>query len=388
MIAALAAALLLLTGTAHAGTSLRPLQQERLRADASAAAADSEHDTQRRNVRERSTDLDAATAQLAAARTPDGLDEKKLAAAMDALARAKAAYDATVARERATMVGAVQAEAAARAARQTLTDAVTQWSAEGEALVRAAVHAAAGDIVRSPRDHAACLDQDCSPISAREHAALVLIGAVGPAFDPKAWPAEAGQDMTLLPPAIAQRTLMRTLRDAVATATKAAQEAKDAAAQQQASVAAMQSDRSAALQALLDAYFRPTPGGHAQEVIAQAADAYTAAARKAEPPTDAITDKPSTAKKAAEEHRDTLLAFFGDAGRATQRAALLAGRGAVLTASGTALAVCRAKACAPTSGLEAAAFVVIGAAMPGAEKPLADVVDLTADRRWVFRLPQ
>ena len=52
------------------------------------------------------------------------------------------------------------------------------------------------------------------------------------------------------------------------------------------------------------------------------------------------------------------------------------------------LAVCRAKVCAPTSGLEAAAFVVIGAAMPGAEKPLADVVELTADRRWVFRLPE
>ena len=384
MIAALAAALLLLTGTAHAGTALRPLQQERLRADASAAAADSEHDIQRRNVRERSTDLDAATAQLVAARTPDGLDEKKLAAAMDALARAKAAYDAAVARERAAMVGGVQAEAGARAARQALTDAVTQWSAEGEALVHAAVHAAAGDVVRSPRDHAACLDQDCSPISAREHAALVVIGAV----DPREWPADAAQEMALLSPATAQRTIMRTLREAATAAAKAAQEEKDTTARQQASLVATQSDRSAALQALLDAYFRPTPGGHAQEVIVQAADAYTQAARKAAPPADATEDKTSAAKKAAEARRDAMLAFFGDAGRATQRAALLAGRGAVLTASGTSLAVCRAKVCAPTSGLEAAAFVVIGAAMPGAEKPLADVVELTADRRWVFRLPE
>ena len=57
----------------------------------------------------------------------------------------------------------------------------------------------------------------------------------------------------------------------------------------------------------------------------------------------------------------------------SERAALLAGRGYILSANGTALSICRDKACEPASGLEAAAFIVIGAAMPRkgiAERPI------------------
>ena len=53
---------------------------------------------------------------------------------MDSLARAKAGYDAAVDRERTALIMSVQADAGVRAARQAVTDAVTGWSAEGEAL--------------------------------------------------------------------------------------------------------------------------------------------------------------------------------------------------------------------------------------------------------------
>jgi hypothetical protein len=37
--------------------------------------------------------------------------------------------------------------------------------------------------------------------------------------------------------------------------------------------------------------------------------------------------------------------------------------------------------------LEAAAFVVIGAETPGAEKTLSAYLARTPDKRWVFRVP-
>ena len=85
-------------------------------------------------------------------------------------------------------------------------------------------------------------------------------------------------------------------------------------------------------------------------------------------------------------HLADALEAFADMGRAVRRAALLAGRGNMLRADGT--AICIIERCAPASGVEAAAFVVIGAAAPGAEQKFAGLIEATPERRWVFKLPR
>jgi hypothetical protein len=336
-------------------------------------------------------DITKAEHDLAAARTAAGFDNKKLSAAMEALARGKAGYDAAVQTERAAMIAMVQAEATARAARQALTDAVTEWTAEGEALERAAARALSGESAPTAREHTACLGDDCAPVSAREHAALVTIGAVGPVFDLKDWPADAAREMTLLSPPT--QMTVRDLRASAALAAKIATETQEIVTARRAPLAAALPAWDGALKALLDAYFRPQGNSHAEENLAMAVTGYEDAVAKLKPVTAAYreaaiaADTAAAGKAPAATRLTDVLTFTGDAGRAVKRAALLAGRGDGLTVSGNGVAVCRDKACVPTAGTEAAAFVVIGAAPPGAEKSLTGLIATTRDGRRVFKLP-
>jgi colicin import membrane protein len=389
---ALLLVVLTLAAPVHAGTPLAPLQAEQARAERLAAEAAAAREAQRQAVVDRFAEIEAAAARVRGA-LAERAGDAKLGAAMDALARGKAGYDAALGREREAMIASVQADAAARAARQALTDAVTGWMAQGEALERAAMRAAAGEVVPSPRESASCLERDCSPIPPREHAALATMGAVGPAFASQEWTSEAGATNGVFPLDAAAETRIRNLRAAAADATAKARANQDALSVRRPPLAAALPAWEAALKTLLDAYFRPQANSHAEENLAMAAEGYEMAAANLRPQTQAYraaslaVDATMAAPGIAAARLDAAVATFGDIGRAVQRAARLAGRGYRLAAAGKGWATCRDRDCIPAAGLEAAAFVVIGAAAPGVEKGFDGLLVPTADRRWVFKLP-
>ncbi len=387
MMRGLTVAFVLIAGSAQAGTPLRPLQLEATRTAAAATTARNAQIALHDATLARFVETAPAVEALRQAQDMPA-NEKTLATAMDQLARVKAAYDAASNRERAGMIASVQAEAAARAARQALTDAVNTWSAEGEALEHAAQRAGSGEVARTARENTACLDQDCSPVSAREHSALVLMGAVGPVFDAKDWPDEAAREMTLLAPSAAATPRLRGLRDAREAATKASQQATTAASTARANFEAPLPNWQARLYGLLESYFHP-PKETSVPDAARAFldfDANVRANAEANRSATQAADAAKAAVTTTEARLNEAVDAFADMGRATRRAALLAGRGNLLRADGT--AICLAERCAATSGVEAAAFVVIGAAAPGAELKFANLIEQTPDRGWVFKPPR
>ena len=380
MIATLAAALLL-TGVAEAGTPLRSLQAEAARASGAGTALATAREAARQAVVDRYRDIEAGEALLARAHGPQGLDTKKLSAAMDALAKAKAAYDGALARERAATITSVQA------------DAANGWTAEGEALAQAARRADAGESVPRKPERSACLADECAPIGAREQAAMIAIGAIAPGTTAADWPTDTAAEMTLLPPDLPTRAIVRRLRADLQAATESAKTAQDALSARRPAFGPVLGPWETALTELFDAYFRPQITSHAEETLAMAVDGYEKATAAVKPVAAAyraasIAVDDALAKRApAEAALSARVTFFADTGMAVTRAARLAARGAVLSAQGNAVAECIGTVCTPTGGLEAAAFVVIGAETPGAEKTLSAYLARTPDKRWVFRVP-
>lgn len=237
------------------------------------------------------------------------------------------AFEAAERREAAQTISAVQATAAFRRARQALNEAVNVAVEQGDALERAAARAARGEVAPSVSDLLACDGPDCQPVSVREHAALVLMGAVGPAFDPAKWPQEgATPPVSVLAYAPAKPPLV-ILRRAVDDATQRARAAGREVAR------------------LRDALRgEPESPVVVKQYAAARAEADAAAAERAD----------------AEARLSDAVRDFANAGRSLKRAALLAGDGYVLKSGGR--RVCSPTACAAADGLEAAAFIVLGAA--------------------------
>ena len=379
---------ILTSATVEAAEPLGPLQVIAEAAARTATVRAAEREASRQAVVDRFGDVTRAEDALMAARNRERFDDRKLAAAMDALARGKATYDATLTKERAAIVGSVQADAATRAARQSLKDAAVVWASQGEALQRATTRAQAGEFAPSATRYTACLDTDCSPIAAQDHAAMIAIGAVGPAFETESESQEALHVITVLPPGAAT---VRTLRDAANTAATTGQrDAEDVTAHRK-PLFAVVPPWDTAVQNMLDVYFRPQANSHAEELLTMAADDLSRAsnalrsAGQSYRSASLAADASAATRRAAEEKLSRALTIFADQGRAISRAAVLAERGYILSSNGSSL--CREAVCQPASGLEAAAFLVIGAAAPAAEKSLGALIEPTADKRWVFRRP-
>jgi hypothetical protein len=96
-------------------------------------------------------------------------------------------------------------------------------------------------------------------------------------------------------------------------------------------------------------------------------------------------DSARAAQAIADENLRLALRFFADSGRALKRAALLAGDGYALARG--AKRACAGKTCVSAEGLEAAAFLVLGAAedLGDGLKSCAPFVVKTADGEFVFR---
>jgi hypothetical protein len=259
-----------------------------------------------------------------------------------------ATFSADEKREADNTIGTLQTTAALRSARQALAEAVNDAAEQGEALEHAAARAASGEVAPSVVDLLSCDGPDCMPISAREHAAMVMMGAVGPTFDPAKWDAAASPVTVLAydPNALPLAALRRAAKDAADQAQRAVLQA-------------------AAAQATL----RTTSTAAAMDAYAQAL---------------AATDVAESAKRAADQRLQDALRAFADDGRALKRAALLAGDGYALASDGR--KVCRGAMCLPAEGREAAAFLVIGAAQDvnGGVKRFGAFVTRTADGRVVF----
>jgi len=251
-------------------------------------------------------------------------------------------------REQAAVIGALQSTAALRRARQALTEAVTDAVEQGEAIERAAARAGHGDVAPSVSDLLACDGPDCVPVSAREHAALVFMGAVPAGFDFAKWPPETPAVTALAyqpeaPPFAGLRAAARS-----ATAHAGATQKNVAAAQTHLQT---RGDR-------------------------EAAEAYARARSEAE--------TAQAARAAADERLAQAARRYADAGRALKRAALLAGDGYALKADGR--RVCRAADCLTGEGLEAAAFLVLGAAEDNrSPKGLDAFITRTPAGSFVFR---
>ena len=247
----------------------------------------------------------------------------------DAPRQDRAAATLTVAeqREATAAIGTMQATAALRRARQALNEAVNEAVEQGESLERAAARAARGELAPSVSDLIACDGPDCTPVSAREHAALVLIGAVGPNFDPGQWPPKD----TALPITVLTYT-PQTLPLVVL------RQAADVAARRAAAAGA----EAARLREMLRA-----DSSHASNLASYARARLDA-------------DAALTERNAAEARVQQALRRYADAGRSLKRAALLAGDGYALKSGGR--KACAAAVCISADGLEAAAFIVIGAA--------------------------
>jgi len=251
-------------------------------------------------------------------------------------------------REQAALFTTVQSTAAVRRARQALTEAVQRFADQGEALEDAAARAARGELVPSVSDLITCDGPACEPVSERVHTAMALIGAVGPSFDPAKWqPEETSALLAKDAPSLAQ------LR---AAADKAAAAAQDTSKEMHELRESLSGDDTS-----MSAYAR----------------ARTAA------------DTARAASEAAQAQLDRTLRHYGDIGRALKRAALLAGDGYVLKPSRK--QICHmdppGDQCQPTDGLEAAAFLVIGATddMKGGLKTFRPYVAQGMDDRALFR---
>jgi hypothetical protein len=251
-------------------------------------------------------------------------------------------------REQAASIGALQSITALRRARQALTEAVTDAVEQGEAIERAAARAAHGDVAPSVSDLLACDGPDCVAIPVREHTALVLMGAVGASFDPTKWspPEHAITALPYLPAALPLRTLRTAADDARRTA--------------QAAQAVMIQSRT--------------------DVQSGVPDTMTTYARAR-----VAADAAQATRAAAEATLEQTLRGYADAGRALKRAALLAGDGYSLQRGGR--RVCAGDDCIAAQGLEAAAFLVLGAAadMNEGRRTLKDFVIPAADGGFVFR---
>ena len=261
------------------------------------------------------------------------------------------AYIAMENREAQLAIANLQSLAAVRRARQTLTEAVNDYVEQGEALEHAATRAAAGEVVPSVRDLLVCDGADCTPVSDDEHAALILIGAVGPTFDPAQWPPEDAPSPVTVRAYTPRALPLATLHH---DTTDAADRAQAAAVRADAAKAEMNRE--------------PGNTGFAENYARALADA----------------DAAQAAWAAAETKTQHALHEFANEGRALKRAALLAVDGYALKAGGG--KVCNPSTCIAAEGLEAAAFLVIGAAedINGGLKSFGSFV-AAADGRVVFR---
>lgn len=242
-------------------------------------------------------------------------------------AGALAAFAVAEQREASAAIGGLQATAAYRRARQALTEAVNDAVEQGEAVERAAARAGRGEVAPSVSDLLICDGPDCVLVTAREHTALVLMGAVGPSFDPTRWPPkDAPPPITVLAYAPGRAPLAELRR----AADEAAQQAEGAGAEAGRLREELRAD--------------PSQGAIAENYAGARAKADAAVAER----------------NGAEARLQRALRNYGDAGRGLQRAALLAGDGYVLK-SGRRQA-CNAVTCIAAEGLEAAAFIVLGAA--------------------------
>ncbi len=266
-------------------------------------------------------------------------------------ARTRVALAAAEQREQNAAIGALQAATALRRARQDLNEAVNDAVEQGDAIERAAMRAVRGEVAPSAKDLLACDGPDCVTIPLREHAAMIAMGAVPAGFDMNTWKTEgAAASITALAPNSAEPRLA-FLRQAAADIAGIA---RDAQARAAAAFRAMAGDAS-------------SPATLAAFVQAQA-EADTTHAQQA----------------AAEQTLQRALRGYADAGRALKRAALLAGDGYTLAHGGR--KACSPTACVSAEGLEAAAFLVIGAAedMSDGTKSLTSYVAKSAGNAFVF----
>jgi colicin import membrane protein len=264
-----------------------------------------------------------------------------------ALSRNAAAHTAAEAREQAAAIGELQAGTALRRARQRLTEAVQAIVAEAEALEQAAALAARGEIAPSATDRLVCEGADCARVPEQQHAAMVQMGAVPSSFDATAWPPETAQPLALL--ALTPATPLASLRAAADAAAMKTQEAARTAEDMRTRLEDNAPSRVAYARAL-----------EATDLARAAEDAATSALRQA-------------------------LDTYAAVARAARRAALMAGDGYILARGGR--KACAGDTCVTTEGLEAAAFLVIGAADEANDelKSLAPYVAKTADGAYVFR---
>jgi hypothetical protein len=251
-------------------------------------------------------------------------------------------------REANIAIGELQANAALRRARQALAEAVNDYVEQGEILERAALRAAQGEVAPSVRDLLVCDGPDCVAVPRREHAALVVMGAIGPAFDPSKWAPDGLITALAYMPSDPPIAL---LRQAAETSTHRLRQAEQAA-----KIAHDALQGGGADQAAVEAYAR------------RRTDADAAMAEKA----------------ATDERLNMTLRKYADIGRALKRAALLAGDGYRLKPDGR---LCYRNECVGGTGLEAAAFIVIEAAddIDAGLKSLSAFVLRTPDGRVVFR---
>ena len=264
-----------------------------------------------------------------------------------ALNRSAAALAIAEGRARSAVIGTLQAGTALRRARQALSEAVQAFVAEAEALEHAAALAARGEVAPSATDRLVCEQSDCARVPEQQHAAMVQMGAVPLSFDASTWPPETAMPLRLL--AVTPVTSLAALR---AAAEAAAQRSHDATRQAEDLRARLEDNAPSRV-----VYARALK---AAELARVAEDAAVAALRRA-------------------------LDTTARAARAARRAALMAGEGFILARDGH--KACADDKCVTTDGLEAAAFLVIGAAeeMNDGVKNLAPFVVRTADGAYVFR---
>ncbi len=266
--------------------------------------------------------------------------------------RDMAAFAAAEKREAETAIGTLQSTAAVRRARQALAEAVNDAVEQGQALERAAGRAATGEVAPSVHDHLACDGPDCAPVTAREHAALILMGAVGPAFDATQWPPDKEPSPITVLAYTPDALPLVILRRAAAEAARRAQTTTAAADAARGRLQASATDPAAVT-------------------------AYVKARTEA--------DTAQAERLSAETRLQHVLDGFADAGRALKHAGLLAGEGYALKADGR--KICNPSGCRAAEGLGAAAFLVIGAAenMNGGLKRFSSFVTTSPDGHFVFR---
>jgi hypothetical protein len=333
-------------GVSTASSADRPLTDIQREVFAAQQRVDAEEQARaqlHREIQEKSARVMATRAAADNAAPPAAA--KKSAA----LAQAVAAYSDALKQEDAMVVGALQANAALRRSRQTLMEAVSDYVEQGDALERAAARAARGEVAPSVSDLLACDGPDCAPVSVREHAALALMGAVGPGFDMASWPPEgAASPITVLARNTATAPLIADLRRVAQDAGESAQSASAAAARARQSLAG------------------PAPQDYGRLLAA--------------------ADVAARARDAAEDRLQHAVDSVANMGRALKRAARLAGDGYALKANGR--AAC-AVDCIPAQGLEAAAFVVMGAIQNDRNGRLKDLETFLIRTEYgvAFRLP-